>query len=190
MQETWVGKIPWRRAWQPTPVFLPGKCPWTEEPWQGRMGFMGSQKVRHNWATKHSTATSQGTPGVTRSWERLRRILLYSFQRECGSTKTFISDYWPPENSLILSRQVFDHLLWQIPSDSTLSLLSTYSNIIKLVSIIWKRMKLAWGMTGFHAVVILLVKDTWQHLCCHRGGRGRYLLLVGGARDAAKHSAI
>ena len=21
----WVGKIPWRREWQPTPVFLPGK---------------------------------------------------------------------------------------------------------------------------------------------------------------------
>ena len=29
MQETqfdaWVRKIPWRRAWQPTPVFLPGE---------------------------------------------------------------------------------------------------------------------------------------------------------------------
>ena len=32
MQEIWeigadprVGKIPWRRKWQPTPVFLPGK---------------------------------------------------------------------------------------------------------------------------------------------------------------------
>ena len=25
MQETWVGKVPWRRKWQPTPVFLPGK---------------------------------------------------------------------------------------------------------------------------------------------------------------------
>ena len=23
----WVRKIPWRRAWQPTPVFLPGKSP-------------------------------------------------------------------------------------------------------------------------------------------------------------------
>ena len=23
-----VGKIPWRRAWQPTPVFLPGESPW------------------------------------------------------------------------------------------------------------------------------------------------------------------
>ena len=21
----WAGKIPWRRAWQPTPVFLPGE---------------------------------------------------------------------------------------------------------------------------------------------------------------------
>ena len=21
--KTWIGKIPWRRAWQPTPVFLP-----------------------------------------------------------------------------------------------------------------------------------------------------------------------
>ena len=23
--DTWVRKIPWRRTWQPTPVFLPGK---------------------------------------------------------------------------------------------------------------------------------------------------------------------
>ena len=25
IQETWVGKIPWRRAWQPPPEFLPGE---------------------------------------------------------------------------------------------------------------------------------------------------------------------
>ena len=25
MVQSWVGKIPWRRKWQPTPVFLPGK---------------------------------------------------------------------------------------------------------------------------------------------------------------------
>ena len=23
--DPWVGKIPWRRKWQPTPLFLPGK---------------------------------------------------------------------------------------------------------------------------------------------------------------------
>ena len=28
----WVGKIPWRRVRQPTPVFLPGESPWTEDP--------------------------------------------------------------------------------------------------------------------------------------------------------------
>ena len=35
MQETWVWslgwKIPWRRTWQPTPAFLPGESPQTEE---------------------------------------------------------------------------------------------------------------------------------------------------------------
>ena len=30
--DPWVGKIPWRRKWQSTPVFLPGESPWTEEP--------------------------------------------------------------------------------------------------------------------------------------------------------------
>ena len=37
--ETWVrsrvGKIPWRKAWQPTPVFLPVESPWTKEPGGG-----------------------------------------------------------------------------------------------------------------------------------------------------------
>jgi len=24
--DPWVRKIPWRREWKPTPVFLPGEC--------------------------------------------------------------------------------------------------------------------------------------------------------------------
>ena len=42
------GRSPWRRAWQPTPVFLPGKSPWTEEP--GRLQSIGSQRVRLDWS--------------------------------------------------------------------------------------------------------------------------------------------
>ena len=38
--DPWVGKIPWRRKWQPTPVFLPGK----------------SHEQR--WATVHEVAKS------------------------------------------------------------------------------------------------------------------------------------
>ena len=30
--DPWVGKIPWRKAWQLTPAFLPGESLWTEEP--------------------------------------------------------------------------------------------------------------------------------------------------------------
>ena len=30
--DPWVRKIPWKRAWQPTSVYLPGESPWTEEP--------------------------------------------------------------------------------------------------------------------------------------------------------------
>ena len=56
----WVEKIPWRRAWQPTPVFLPGKSPWTKEP--GKLQFMGLERVRHDYATKHSTAQTLLTP--------------------------------------------------------------------------------------------------------------------------------
>ena len=47
----WVGKIPCRRAWQLTPVFLPGESPWTEEP--GGVQSMGWQRVRHDGTTKH-----------------------------------------------------------------------------------------------------------------------------------------
>ena len=36
----------WKRQWHPTPVLLPGKIPWTEEP--GRLQSMGSLRVRHD----------------------------------------------------------------------------------------------------------------------------------------------
>ena len=41
-QETWVEKIPWRTEWQPTPIFLPGESPWTEEP--DRLQFIAWKK--------------------------------------------------------------------------------------------------------------------------------------------------
>ena len=44
--DLWVGKIPWRRAWQPTPAFLPGDSPWTGEP--GMLWSMVLQTVGHN----------------------------------------------------------------------------------------------------------------------------------------------
>ena len=45
--DPWVGKIPWKRAWQPTPVFLPG-IPWTEE--RGGLQSIGLHRVGHDWS--------------------------------------------------------------------------------------------------------------------------------------------
>ena len=44
---SWVGKIPWRRKRQTTPVFLSWRIPWTGEP-RGH----GVARVGHDWATK------------------------------------------------------------------------------------------------------------------------------------------
>ena len=58
MQETCVRSLgwgdPWRRAWQPTPIVLPGESPWTKEP--GGLQSMVSQRIGHDWTTKNSTA--------------------------------------------------------------------------------------------------------------------------------------
>ena len=36
--DPWVGKIPWRREWQPTPVFLPGE-------FHGQRSLVGLQSM-------------------------------------------------------------------------------------------------------------------------------------------------
>ena len=51
--DPWVGKIPWKRKWQPTPclgnTIHAWEIPWAEEP--SRPQSMGSLTVRHDWVT-------------------------------------------------------------------------------------------------------------------------------------------
>ena len=57
MQKTWIrsipglGRSPGGGRGNPTPVFLPGEPPWTEE--YIRPAVRGSQRVGHNRATNH-----------------------------------------------------------------------------------------------------------------------------------------
>ena len=51
-----TGRI-WRREWQPTPVFLAWRNPWTEEP--GELQSIGLQRVRHNWASNKHKKTEK-----------------------------------------------------------------------------------------------------------------------------------
>ena len=56
----WVGKIPWRRKWQSTPVFLPGESPGTEE--LGGLWSIGSQRVGLKQLSMHAF---QGNESLT-----------------------------------------------------------------------------------------------------------------------------
>ena len=63
----WVRKIPWRRKWQPTPVFLPGK-------FHGQRNLAGYSSwdckiVGKNLATKH-THIYIGFPGDTSGFNK------------------------------------------------------------------------------------------------------------------------
>ena len=53
VRDPWIRKTPWRRAWQPTPIFLPRESPWTEEP--GELQSTGSQRVKYDWSNTADT---------------------------------------------------------------------------------------------------------------------------------------
>ena len=48
--DTWVRKIPWRRKWQHTPVFLPIGNPMDRGAWQASP--WGCKRVEHDLATE------------------------------------------------------------------------------------------------------------------------------------------
>ena len=56
--DPWAGKIPWRRAGQPTPLFLPGES-------HGERSLAGysprGRRVGHDWVTQHSTGVSDSS---------------------------------------------------------------------------------------------------------------------------------
>ena len=69
----WVRKILWRRAGQPTPVFLPGKSPWTEKP--GRLWSTESQRVCHDWSDLACTHTNHVWVRVIYKWVGHKELL-------------------------------------------------------------------------------------------------------------------
>ena len=53
--DPWVGRIPWRRKWQLSPVFLPEKC-------HGQRSLVGSSPRRHRVRRPHAYFSSFAFP--------------------------------------------------------------------------------------------------------------------------------
>ena len=77
----WSRKIPWRRKWQPTPIFLPGKSHGQSSlvgysPW-------GHKRVRYEWTTTNEYHSTTNRP------------LLCMFSSISISLSTYIQWTWP-----------------------------------------------------------------------------------------------
>ena len=79
-----MGKIPWRRAWQPTPVFVPGESPRTEEP--GGLPSMGLQ----SW-TQHISCLSEG--------EGRRGQLKIGQRGGMAEERGYVTGFWKQEKT-------------------------------------------------------------------------------------------
>ena len=108
----WVGKICWRRAWQPPPVFFPGESPWTEEPVQP----YGPRGCTEPDITEHTAHLGRLLPGVEALGSTLpQKILNY--------LKTFHSNH-PSIHSLepctLTSKEILPdsgprfHTVWKV----------------------------------------------------------------------------
>ena len=80
----WVGKIPLRRKWQPIPLFLPGKSPWTEDP--GGVQSMGLQLS--DWA--HTRTHCINMTFIYLNWEtkKFMWLNLLQYSLYCSSLQT------------------------------------------------------------------------------------------------------
>ena len=74
----WMGKIPWRRAWQPTPAFLPGKIPETEEPGELKESDM-TERLSHTHTHTHTHTRQMMENYLARSVRRASNSIPSNF---------------------------------------------------------------------------------------------------------------
>ena len=96
----WVRKIPWRRAWQPTPVFLPGES-------HGQKSLVG-----HNWVTEQQSRAVQIT-----SINSTSSIRIVNHQKIWLASNTE-QKHWPGKTQPCSSchtqgsRGILQHYMW------------------------------------------------------------------------------
>ena len=96
--DPWVGKIPWRRTWQPIPVFLPGES-------HGQRSLVSYSlwvhRVRHNWGTNTFTCTLnrlQNRVNIsfisTRKPKKVMWFALWWYSLYCGGLELNLQHLW------------------------------------------------------------------------------------------------
>ena len=106
---SWVGKIPWRRKWQPTPVLSPGKS-------HGQRSLVGySTWGRKELDTKKDEHKRIGAFELW-CWRRLLRVPWTAWRSNQSVLKEVNPEYSLKGLMLKLKRQYFGHLMQRADS--------------------------------------------------------------------------
>ena len=117
--DPWGGQIPWKRKWQPTPVLLPGKSPWTEKPGRPVTGIAKSQTGLANSAQHNNTHVKALTLSLMFSeWsissvQSLSCVQLFAtpWTAACQPSLSITNSQSPPKPMSIESVMPFNHLI-------------------------------------------------------------------------------
>ena len=96
--DPWVGQIPWRRKWQPTPVFLPGES----HGWRSLVGYSSRGRKESDMTEQHHfhfLSTPVLLPGKSHGW---RSLVGYSSRgpKESDTTEKLTLSFFPRLNTL------------------------------------------------------------------------------------------
>ena len=147
--DPWVGRIPWRRKWQPTPVFLPGKS-------HGQRSLAGYSP----WGHKELDTTEKLTLSTNKKEEREERGMLKIYL-VCGVRGLALSKIKP----VVLNRERGASCELWLSYVADEALLLTYGKALR------KTMSSIWLGLFIHASE----KPKWKclvgHLICYPGGQ-------------------
>ena len=146
----WVGKVPWRRVWLPTPVLFPGKphgqrslagySPWGHKEsdmtewltlsliWRGEHG----RRHRERWPLEDGgrdwsyTATCQGMLGATKTWKSKKGLSCGGFQGNMALLAP-----WFQTSSLLNCEEYISIILSHLVCDNC------YGSPRKLLELLW-----------------------------------------------------
>ena len=109
--DLWVGKIPWRRTWQPTSVFLL----WQSHGQRSLAGYgPWGRRVGHNWSNLAQPSTHTGSPKRVRNFVFLVYYIPSTLEPCLVQSKHSINIYWVNEWKNIFWLELKSvNLIWQ-----------------------------------------------------------------------------
>ena len=117
-----VGKIPWRRTWQPTPGFLPAESPWTEEPGGLRskeLQRVGREDMTERLSTAHNHIEGSSGSSAVKNLPAMRQMQVQLLSQEDSLEKDIATHSSVLPTKSYRQRSLVDYTVHWVTKDWT-----------------------------------------------------------------------